>query len=199
MDPVALRPITAADRDTLLRWRNLPDVRRYMYTDHTITAAEHEAWFGRLGDDPTRQYWIITAGAQDVGVAHLSQLDERHRRCHWGLYLAEPSSRGRGVGSCAQLLVLREVFERRRLRRLMCEVLATNAAARRLYESFGFKAEGVLRAHVVKAEGPVDVISLALLREEWLATRSELASRLVQRGLSLHPPDWATFDPSEGP
>ena len=52
---VDLRPLQADDKDQILAWRNSPDVRAYMYTDHVISPDEHARWFAGIPDDwPTR-------------------------------------------------------------------------------------------------------------------------------------------------
>lgn len=182
---VALRPVTLADEDLLRRWRNQPDVRASMYTDHEIGADEHARWFRSVIADAARPTWIVVHGGKDVGVVNLAQLDVAQGRCHFGIYVAEQAARGGGVGTAAMCLLLREVFDARGLRRLCCEALATNQAARRLYESVGLRQEGVYREHVLKAGRPVDVVTMAMLREEWLAIRSALERRVAGRRLSI--------------
>lgn len=54
-----LRDVCREDAEMLRTWRNLPEISRYMYTDHFITAKEHEAWFRRALSAPARRYWII--------------------------------------------------------------------------------------------------------------------------------------------
>ena len=56
---VELRPIRPDDKARLLAWRNSPDVAAYMYTDHQISADEHERWFAGIEGDARRLYWII--------------------------------------------------------------------------------------------------------------------------------------------
>src|SRR5207302_5934831 len=41
---VVLRPLETADRERLLAWRNLPEIARWMYSDHKIGAEEHARW-----------------------------------------------------------------------------------------------------------------------------------------------------------
>ena len=41
---VALRPLAAGDGARLLAWRNLPEIARWMYSDHVIGAEEHDRW-----------------------------------------------------------------------------------------------------------------------------------------------------------
>ena len=72
---VELRPLEAEDRDRILAWRNSPDVRAYMYTDHVIAPDEHAAWFANIDGDESRRYWIITADEEQM-----RQLRERRAR-----------------------------------------------------------------------------------------------------------------------
>ena len=44
---VAMRPLAAGDRDRLLAWRNLPEIARWMYSDHAISPEEGSAGAAR--------------------------------------------------------------------------------------------------------------------------------------------------------
>jgi UDP-4-amino-4,6-dideoxy-N-acetyl-beta-L-altrosamine N-acetyltransferase len=180
----ALRKVRLEDKDQLLRWRNLPEVAQYMYTDHLITSEEHERWFHRMLQDPTCQYWIIASDGQDVGVAYLYNISLQHSRCYWGFYLASPSARGKGVGSFVECFILRHVFEELKLSKLCCEVLASNPAVIKMHQSFGFKQEGFFREHIIKQAIPEDVVSLATLRREWetLKPKSERRCQFMEKG-----------------
>ncbi len=46
------RPMTQADIDAVLQWRNQPAVRQSMYSQHEIGKQEHLAWFERATQDP---------------------------------------------------------------------------------------------------------------------------------------------------
>ena len=47
-----LTPLSEAELDMILPWRNAPAVRRAMLSHHEITPEEHRAWFQRLSGDP---------------------------------------------------------------------------------------------------------------------------------------------------
>lgn len=164
---VALRPFRPSDVLIVRQWRNDPDVARYMFTDHHIGEAEHARWFARALEAPDRRDWVIEVDGRPVGAAHLRDVDRRHGRASCGFYLADPALRGRRVGSSVEELVLRHAFLELGLRRVWCEVLATNRPGIRVHERAGFATEGVLRRHVVKQGEPVDVVVLGLLAEEW--------------------------------
>ncbi len=180
---VTLRPLTAADGDTVLGWRNSAAVAPYMYSEHEITPAEHAAWLRRALEGGDRRFWIIALDGAPVGLANLARIDAANAKCEWAYYLADPATRGRGVGSVVEWLVLGFVFERLGLNRLWCEVLVENAAVWGLHERFGFVREALLRAHVRKAGVFRDVVGLGMLSADWPAARAAALARLAQKGV----------------
>ena len=182
---VVLRPLADGDRDRLLAWRNLPEVARWMYSDHAISAEEHDGWFvGALGD-PRRRYWVIEANGTPVGLANLYDLSPEHGRTSWAYYLADPSTRGQGIGAFVEYWVIEHVFGELGLNKLWCEVLVDNAPVWRLHEGFGFQREALFRQHVRKDGLPADVVGLGLLKSDWAKTRAASRTRLTARGFDL--------------
>ncbi len=184
---ISLRDVVNHDKDKLREWRNLPDVRRYMYSDQLIPQVEHDAWFARMMQDSTSaercKYWIIVCDGEDVGVVNLVGIDRTHSRCYWAFYLVSPNIRGKGVGSFVEFATLRYVFEELKLEKLCCEVLAFNGAVVEMHKSFGFVQEGTLRQHIRKDDGTHDVVCLSILRPEWEAKKPELEEKLRAKGL----------------
>lgn len=183
---VSFRPVEAADRDRLLAWRNSPDVAAYMYSDHVITPEEHARWFAGLGVDPSRIYWIIKMDGAPVGLVNL--YDIKPGECAWAYYLADPATRGRGVGAYVEFRMLDHVSDDLRLDRLWCEVLADNEAVWKLHQSFGFEVAERLEGHVIKGGVPRTVLCLKLTKEGWAERREMCAARLAGRGFDLTAP-----------
>jgi UDP-4-amino-4,6-dideoxy-N-acetyl-beta-L-altrosamine N-acetyltransferase len=179
---VDLRPVERTDKDRILAWRNSPDVRPYMYTDHLISAEEHERWFAGIWGDETRRYWIIELNGRPVGLANLYDIDRRNSRSAWAYYLADPSVRGLGLGSYVEYWVLDYVFEGLNLAKLWCEVLVSNEPVWRLHKTFGFTVEARFRGHILRGETREDVLGLGILAADWRARRPAMAERLRARG-----------------
>ena len=99
--------------------------------------------------------------------------------------LIEFAVRGLGVGSWVEFRVLEHVFGVLGLRKLWCEVLASNEAVWKLHMRYGFQQEALFRGHVVKQGEAMDVIGLGLLAEEWRARRGEMAQRLRDKGFDV--------------
>ncbi len=185
---VTLRPLAAGDGARVLGWRNSEAVAPYMYSEHQITAAEHAGWLARAleegaGADGDRRLWIIGLDGAGVGLANLARIDRANSKCEWAYYLADPATRGRGVGSVVEFLVLGFVFERLGLNRLWCEVLVENEAVWGLHERFGFVREALLRAHVRKAGVFRDVVGLGMLGADWPAAKAAALARLGAKGV----------------
>ncbi|MGA2414792.1 MAG: UDP-4-amino-4,6-dideoxy-N-acetyl-beta-L-altrosamine N-acetyltransferase [Candidatus Sulfotelmatobacter sp.] len=178
----SLREVAPHDEEKIREWRNLPEVRKYMYTDHEIGREEHRAWFSRILRDPTCKYWIIVYDGREVGVVNLYNIDHRNRRGHWGFYVG-PKDRLKGVASFAWFSVLRFVFEELKLQKLCGEVLASNQAALNMHKKFGFYQEGSFRKHVFKGDRFADVVCFGLLREEWEAKKEEIELQLRAKGV----------------
>lgn len=182
---VGLRPLEAGDRDRLLAWRNQPEIARWMYSDHAISPDEHARWFAAALADPRRRYWIIEADGTPVGLANLYDLAPEHARTSWAYYLADPSTRGKGIGAFVEYWVIEHVFGELGLEKLWCEVLIGNEGVWRLHEGFGFQREALFRRHVRKDGQPADVVGLGLLKADWAATREASRARLASRGFEL--------------
>lgn len=180
---IELVEFTEDDRWPVLEWRNDPTVAPYMYTTGPISREVHDAWFTRQLEMGDRQGWVIRMDGVGVGAAFISQIDAVNRRATWAFYLADPSTRGRGVGSAVEYLVLEEVFTRRGLHKLCCEVLSFNAAVVTMHQKFGFVEEGVLREHHLRDGEWVDVHVLAMFDAEWAKRRAEFADKLQRREL----------------
>ena len=179
---VRLRPLVAADSARVLAWRNSPEVSAYMYTDHPISAPEHDRWFAAALTAPDRRYWIIEDDGAPVGLANLTGIDRTRRRCEWAYYLGEASVRGRGVGAAVEFIVIDHVFTALGLHKLWCEVLLDNEPVWRLHESFGFRREAQFRDHVLKAGRFQDVVGLGLLVGDWARARDTCLARLASKG-----------------
>jgi UDP-4-amino-4,6-dideoxy-N-acetyl-beta-L-altrosamine N-acetyltransferase len=167
----------------VLEWRNDPSVAQYMYTTEPIPREVHDAWFTRQMELDDRQGWVITMDGKGVGAAFVSAIDTDNRRASWAFYLADPSTRGRGVGSAVEYLVLEHAFGVLGLHKLCCEVMSFNEAVVAMHKKFGFVEEGVLSEHYLRSGEWVDVHVLAMFEDAWMERREGFAAKLRSREL----------------
>jgi UDP-4-amino-4,6-dideoxy-N-acetyl-beta-L-altrosamine N-acetyltransferase len=168
MVEIRLLKMNAGHLEKVRLWRMSKDVTDYMYTDPVITPEEQAEWFERVKLDGTKRFWIVNVDGLDVGLVSLYDIDFQNKRCFWAYYLADPSVRGKGVGGAIELNMLAYVFEVMNLNKLSCEVFAFNEKVVQIHKKYGSKIEGLFREHIFKKGVFWDVVSMAILKSEWL-------------------------------
>lgn len=134
---VALSRLDEHDRELLFKWRNLPAVRSWMMTSREIGRVEHDRWFDEMLAGNAREQWIILSDGIPVGSVYLTGLDETPTTPSFGIYVAEASTRGVGVGRETLRILFSDVFSRDHVVSIEAQVLSNNDAASRLYERIG--------------------------------------------------------------
>lgn len=170
MEPLQrIRPMTTADLEMVLAWRNHPEVRRYMYTTHEIALEEHRLWFDRVSRDPQRHILVFEDKATALGFISIQQV--AFGVADWGFYAA-PSA-PKGTGHALGDLALRYAFDTVGLHKMCGQAIAFNERSIRFHRILGFSLEGTLRHQHYDGNYYHDVLCFGLLEEEWREQRSE--------------------------
>lgn len=176
---ITLVPLATADPAVRLKVRELrnePNTRKWMYTDHEISEAEHQDWLARVDTDDRQQVFVVLdEDRTPLGVVSLNAIDRRHHRADWAFYLTQ-AARG-GLGSALEFAFLDFAFNRFGLEKLNCEVIEGNDAVVKLHGKFLFEEEGFRRSNLLKDGRRLGVHFLGLTREAWLAGRAQVAER----------------------
>lgn len=168
------RSVSASDKEMILEWRNRENVRRYMYTDHVISEAEHDRWFSDVLDSgQANHYFIFSVKEIPYGFVSITKIDRKHGTCSWAFYIG-PESPPLGTGVAMEYFALEYVFEEINIRKLNCEVISSNQSVIKLHKKFGFQEEGVLKDQVNKFGDYQDVIVLSMFSEQWQQNKERL-------------------------
>ncbi|MBR3510043.1 MAG: GNAT family N-acetyltransferase [Lachnospiraceae bacterium] len=166
---IYLRPITDEDTSLIVAWRNSDAVRsRFIYRE-PFTEEGHRSWLKNMVETGKAIQTIVCDLETDkpLGSVFLRDVDRKHNKAEYGIFLGEAQARGRGVGTAAAKLMLRYAFCEEKLHRVFLRVLADNAQAIRSYEKAGFVREAYLRESVYLDGTYNDVILMAVLDREW--------------------------------
>lgn len=135
---LVLRRIRRSDIEQLRCWRNSTAVNRYMASRDPISPEMQERWFAGL--DPARDFfYIVEDQGRGLGVVNFKNVDSARRTGESGIYLADPGTRGRGLGRTAYRVLLDHGFSGIGLDVVTAHVLADNPASIRLHASLGFR------------------------------------------------------------
>jgi UDP-2,4-diacetamido-2,4,6-trideoxy-beta-L-altropyranose hydrolase/UDP-4-amino-4,6-dideoxy-N-acetyl-beta-L-altrosamine N-acetyltransferase len=135
-DQCCVREMSARDLQMVLRWRNHPNIKIYMHSQHEISEFEHRQWFQSASNDPRRRLLIYEDNNEALGFIQFSGV-EMNGRATWGFYLAPDAISGTGyrLGQ----VVLNYAFDTLGLEIIYGEVIFTNERSIRFHEKLGFQ------------------------------------------------------------
>jgi UDP-4-amino-4,6-dideoxy-N-acetyl-beta-L-altrosamine N-acetyltransferase len=162
-NPTTLRLATDADIPMILRWRNHPEVRRVMFTDHEICEVEHLAWWARVRDDPAYRLLVIEHRGAACGVVTFARIANADACWLWGFYLnpeafTDGSERLRAWNGM-ELASIEWARSALACAELRCEVFAFNTAVLQMHLRHRFAETA--RYTRVRADEQLDVVQLA--------------------------------------
>ncbi len=165
--------MTVSDLESVLKLRNHPEVRRYMFTRHEIATEEHALWFVRASQNQGIKLLIFELNEICTGFVQFKETNHRGV-AEWGFY-ADPDA-PKGTGRKLGLAALHCAFEEEKLHKICGQALDWNQPSIEFHRSLGFVQEGVLRDQHFDGETYHDLICFGLLGREW-ASRALLTGR----------------------
>ncbi|BBH32119.1 UDP-4-amino-4,6-dideoxy-N-acetyl-beta-L-altrosamine N-acetyltransferase [Pseudomonas sp. St290] len=160
----SIRKMTTSDLGCVLAWRNHPEIRRYMYTQHEIGFAEHSAWFEKASLDTRKHLLIFEMNGLPQGYINITTLNSGGI-ADWGFYIAPEAIKGTGrqLGQMA----LTYAFETIGLHKVCGQALAFNERSIKFHRGLGFQQEGILRDQYHDGKNYHAVICFGLISHEW--------------------------------
>ena len=180
-----IRPSRWEDIGLFYEWETKPEVTEFFSIRDGQT--EEDVVRKYIKDDPAaRQFTILlkkeatggvegtaaggpAAGAENaepIGRIVLADIEEGWKAELWRIYIADTKLRGRGLGKEAMQATMAYCFDQLKMERLYLDHYTGNPAAY-LYQSLGFKYEGVLRKNCRKNGVLYDVHLMSMLRDEY--------------------------------
>jgi RimJ/RimL family protein N-acetyltransferase len=149
-----------------VRWLNDPAIRASFGITSPVSLESHRRW---QASQAATVAWAIEVDGLHCGNL-LLDLNRRHDSAYLQIYIGEPGKQGRGVGRAAMELALAQAFGHLGLHRVWLHTRPDNIWAQRLYQSLGFRHEGIERESV-KADGVyLSQQRWSLLASEWKLT-----------------------------
>lgn len=149
----------------VLKWRTLPEVTRYMFTDIDNDMRKQELWYKRISLDSANRYWIISLNERLIGVVSLNDIQTTHKCCSWAFYIGEPDCRL--IGGMIAPYVYRYVFEVLGFKKITGEVMEGNENVRKMHVVQGCRQVGEWKQHVFKYGRYHDVYLFEMLDSDW--------------------------------
>ena len=168
---VRLRPLALEYAALEARWMADAEVRHWLHRSEDgpehLTRTAIERKIGEVLADPTELRFVIeTADGVPIGDVGFLGIHP-HARAELSIKIGDKAYWSGGYGTDAIRCLLALAFGEMGLRRVTLIADADNARGVRCYEKCGFRHEGVLRAHRLRYGKPIDMVAMAVLREEF--------------------------------
>lgn len=165
----SLRKLEPDDLELVLSWRNHPEIRRYMFTQHEISDEEHAQWYKRESQNEMRKLMILECDCVPVGFIQF-QINEANNEADWGFYVSPdaPKGTGRKLGQVA----LSYAFINLRLGKVMGQAIDFNERSIKLHLSLGFTPEETRENPRPTSDSHSVVLFYGIDRENWESATS---------------------------
>lgn len=169
-DRIYLRPLEKGDAPVLQGYINDPEVNRTVGTYRPVSL-ERETEFIECAGKAERDVLLgITIKTDDklIGATGLHGLDFKDRKAELGIAIGAKEEWDKGYGTETVRLMVRYGFQTLNLNRIFLRAVEHNARAIRVYESVGFRREGLLRQDCYRDGRYWDMVLMAMLKEKEL-------------------------------
>lgn len=138
MTAYVVRPVTAADAELLLAWRNDPDTLRWARDQRPVPWDDHVSWLRATVTDDERVYRLVLDDDTPVAAVRYDRAGDGSDEVEVSIVVAS-QTRGQGVGAMALRLGEQELRSTwPEVRTVVAVVHRDNAASRRLFERGGY-------------------------------------------------------------
>lgn len=167
-----LRELAKDDIKTINKWRNDPELIACLGAPFRFINEDVDAdWYSgymRSRSSCVRCAIVDSENESEIlGLVSLVSINNVNRSGELHIMIGGADNRGKGMGTFAVRSMIEHAFYNLNLRRIELGVLETNKAAKALYEKCGFVLEGTKRQYCYKNGSYVDMLMMAVLRDEW--------------------------------
>lgn len=170
-----MRPARLEDIPAIADMERLPEYRSFV---GNWSPEEHRDKMA----SPDCRYLIAEVASGVAGFAILRGLASPHRSIRLQRIVVEKP--GQGTGRFMLMGIQDFVFRELHAHRLWLDVFETNTRAQRVYESLGFRREGVLREAILRDGEYHTQLLMSILDDEYKA----MGPRAADKGNELIPP-----------
>ena len=161
---VILRPLTTDDNELIVKWRNDSSVKENFVYRGELTIEKHLQYFQTqvLTGRVVQFIIVVKNGDIPIGSVYFRDVDSENKKAEFGIFIGEPSQRGKGYGKEAAQLICSYGFEKLFLHKITLRVFPYNLSAIKSYESVGFRQEAYFKDDVLIDGKYEDMIYMSL-------------------------------------
>jgi RimJ/RimL family protein N-acetyltransferase len=146
----SFRKIGLEDFETLLEWRNNPEVYRHFFSPYPVPLENHKKWIEKVIQNP--QIFFLIASYEQVPAGTVNfDFNEDFSKAEVGIYL-DPKFHGKRLGGEMLSYAEKEAIKKYpQLKKIIAKVLVENIASEKMFEKVGYQK------HFVQLEKNINI------------------------------------------
>lgn len=157
------------------------DERIWGYIGTKAYGEQFHPWFDKALHKPNQLSFAVRHLIDEkiIGSTRFYDIDLDHQRLAIGHTWYVPEVWGGYVNTECKLLLIQFAFEEMQINRIEFKIDARNARSHAAIKKLGATQEGVLRQHMILADGFVrDTVVLSIIKSDWSQVKKILQTRL---------------------
>jgi RimJ/RimL family protein N-acetyltransferase len=169
---VRLREYRKEDISLKINYINDSEVLGYLESGipYPVTLNEELKWFESISAFRDSYRFAIETIEDNIyiGDCGINSIDWKNSIASVVIFIGSKDYWGKGYGTEAMQTLLTFIFNQININKVRLNVYSFNERAIKSYEKCGFKREGVLRQEIFRNGRYYDIISLGILRDEYI-------------------------------
>ena len=118
---VILREIEGEDLDLIVKWRNDPEILKWLFSYLPLSKVKQRKWYDRYLEDNTQQTFIIEVneGKTPIGTIGLTDIDYKNQKGELTIIIGEKEYWRKGIGKECLNLLVKFAFDELNLRKML--------------------------------------------------------------------------------
>ena len=167
-DRVRLRPMKEEDAGLIVKWRNDPEIRKWLFSTTPMTVPSHLKWFHKPKADRLDFIICLKDPEIPIGTVNYINIDFQNFKAEAGKMLGDRSQWGKGLAKEAFLLWLKFGFKQLSLRCIYVQTKVENINNIKLNERMGFKIKKSLKTMDERVVDMSQVLVMELTKKDAL-------------------------------
>ena len=180
-----LMPLALNDAEDVLGWINNPEIaKNFQFFNGNTSIGDEVRYIEKMRNSPNDLLLgVILEGEELIGTCGLHEIDFHNYTARLGVIIGKREHCNKGYAEEAIRALIVWAFSVMHLNKIYLSVFATNEKGIHLYTKVGFQVEAPRLRQEYRIRGAyVDMVRMAILREEW-----EYVAQVARTG--IFPPE----------
>lgn len=169
---VKVRKFNENDINLKVKWINDSAINKYLHYNLPLEESKTLIWYEKIKDLENRLDCTIDVLKNDsidsVGLIGLLNIDNINKKAEFYICLGEKNYHGQGIAKKASIEMIKQGFDRYNLNKIYLYTEVENIGAQKLFESIGFRKEGLLVEDLIYNGKKIDRFVYGINRKDFV-------------------------------